>query len=81
MNIFAIVNEYRVKSIPLNEHGNVTKKLPLKPAPEDRPLPAQRSCASKLKLRLGWNTFSKPRYGSGWARRIAASTERRPASS
>jgi hypothetical protein len=24
MNIFAIVNEYRVKSIPENEHGDVT---------------------------------------------------------
>ena len=38
-------------------------------------------CASNVKFSVRWNTDSKPRYGSGWARSTAASTERRPASS
>src|SRR5690606_35726544 len=40
-----------------------------------------RSCASKLRIRLRWNTDSKPAYGSGLALSTAASTERRPSSS
>src|SRR6185312_7352768 len=38
-------------------------------------------CGMKVKVRLRWNTLSKPLYGKVLVRRMAFSTERRPASS